>query len=80
VAGRAPGHNSIAWCVWHIAYGEDWGIATLRGDEILMRRNGWESRLRVAWPTFGMGMAAAEVAQLSAAIDLDALRDYFHAV
>ena len=28
-----PGHNSIAWCVWHIAYGEDWGIAALRGHQ-----------------------------------------------
>ncbi len=42
-----PGHNSIAWCVWHIAYGEDWGIAALRGDETLMRRDGWEGRLGV---------------------------------
>lgn len=75
-----PGHNSIAWCVWHIAYGEDWGIAALRGDETLMQRDGWEARLGVTWPTFGVGMTADEVAQLSTAIDLDALRDYYQAV
>jgi hypothetical protein len=75
-----PGHNSIAWCVWHIATGEDWGIATLRGDEQLLRRDGWETRLNWSWPTFGVGMTAAEVAEMSAAIDLDALRAYYQAV
>jgi DinB superfamily len=75
-----PGHNAIAWCVWHIASGEDWGIAALRGDEPLMTRDGWEARLGVTWPTFGVGMTAAEVADLSAAIDLDALREYYRAV
>jgi hypothetical protein len=24
-----PGHNSIAWIVWHIARGEDWGVNTM---------------------------------------------------
>jgi hypothetical protein len=75
-----PGHNSIAWCVWHIAYGEDWGIATLRGDETLMRRDGWETRLGFAWPTFGVQMTTAEVARISEDIVLDALRDYYGAV
>ena len=75
-----PGHNSIVWCVWHIAYGEDWGIAALRGDETLMRHDGWETRLGVTWPTFGAQMTAAEVAQLSEAINLDALPDYYRAV
>jgi hypothetical protein len=75
-----PGHNSIAWCVWHIAYGEDWGIAALRGDETLMRRDGWEARLGVAWPTFGVQMTADEAAQVGTAIDLDVLRDYYRAV
>jgi hypothetical protein len=75
-----PGHNSIAWCVWHIAAGEDWAIATLRGDEQVLRRDGWETRLNWSWPTFGVQMTAAEVADLSAAIDLEALREYHRAV
>ena len=75
-----PGHNSIAWCIWHIAIGEDWAIATLRGKEQLVRRDGWEARLGVTWPTFGMGMTSTEVAQLSAAIDLEVLREYYRAV
>jgi hypothetical protein len=75
-----PGHNSIAWCIWHLAYGEDWGIAALRGDETLMRRDGWEERLEFAWPTFGVQMTADEAARVGAAIDLDALRAYYRAV
>jgi hypothetical protein len=75
-----PGHNSVAWCVWHIAYGEDWGIATLRGDEPLMRRDGWDGRLGFAWPTFGIQMTAAEAAWVGETIDLDALRAYYRAV
>ena len=75
-----PGHNSIAWCVWHIAYGEDWAIATLRGDQTLMQRDGWTERLGFAWPTFGIQMTAAEAARVGEAIDLDALRAYYRAV
>jgi hypothetical protein len=75
-----PGHNSIAWCVWHIAYGEDWAIATLRGDETLMRRDGWEDRLGFSWPTFGIQMTAEEADRVGEAIDLDVLRAYYRAV
>jgi hypothetical protein len=75
-----PGHNSIAWCVWHIAYGEDWAVAALRGDETLMRRDDWEARLGFAWPTFGVQMTASEAAQVGDAIDLDALGAYYRAV
>jgi hypothetical protein len=75
-----PGHNAIAWCIWHIARGEDWGVATLRGGEELHTRERWAARLGVDWPNFGMGMAAADVARLSATIDLGALRAYYDAV
>ena len=36
-----PGHNSIAWCVWHAAHGKDWSIAALRGDAKILTRDGW---------------------------------------
>ncbi len=75
-----PGHNSIAWCVWHIANGEDWGIAALRGDETLMRRDGWEEKLGFSWPTFGVQMTANEAARVGEEIDLEALREYYRAV
>ena len=75
-----PGHNSIAWCVWHIARGEDWAVSVIRGDEQLLVRDGWEHRLGVARRDFGMGMTAQEAADLSASIDLDALRGYYDAI
>jgi hypothetical protein len=75
-----PGHNAIAWCVWHIASGEDWAIATLRGDQTLMQRDGWEGRLGFAWPTFGIQMTAEQAARVGETIDLDALRAYYRAV
>jgi hypothetical protein len=74
------GHNSIAWCVWHIASGEDWAIATLRGDQTLMRRDGWEGRLGFSWPTFGIQMTADQAARVAETIDLEALRAYYRAV
>ena len=75
-----PGHNSVAWCVWHTASGEDWAIAALRGDEPLMRRDGWEERLGFSWPTFGVQMTTDEAARVGEAIDLDVLRAYYRAV
>jgi hypothetical protein len=76
-----PGHNSVAWNVWHIARGEDWGVNTmLRGHEQVLTRDGWDARMGVRRRDFGLGMTTAEVADLSAAIDLDALRGYYAAV
>jgi hypothetical protein len=75
-----PGHNSIAWNVWHIARGEDWAVTVLRGGEQLLTRDGWDRRMGAMRRDFGAGMAAIEAAELSAAIDLDALRGYWHAV
>jgi hypothetical protein len=76
-----PGHNSITWCVWHIARGEDWAVRTmLQGQEQLLTRDGWDARLGVGRRDFGAGMTADEVAELSARIDLEALRAYYHAV
>lgn len=75
-----PGHNSVVWNVWHCAQTEDWGVSALRGDDMLVRRDGWEERLGFSWPTFGMGMTTEEVTRLSETIDLDAVRSYYNAV
>lgn len=76
-----PGHNSIAWCIWHIARGEDWTIQTiLQEREQLLTRDGWGERMGVSYPGFGGGMARAEMIALSERIDLGALRGYYHAV
>ena len=75
-----PGHNSIAWNVWHIARGEDWAVTVLGRDEQLLTRHGWDRRMGAMRRDFGAGMSAAEAADLSAAIDIDALRGYWDAV
>lgn len=75
------GHNSIAWCLWHIARGEDWAVNTmLRGEEQALTRNRWNERLGVDRPDWGPGMTEDEVADLTAKIDLAALKEYFAAV
>jgi DinB superfamily len=72
--------NSLAWLMWHIARAED-----IMANVIVSGRNqvfddGWAPRLKISRPDFGIGMSKAEVAELSAAIDLAALRDYRDAV
>jgi hypothetical protein len=76
-----PHHNSIAWCLWHIARGEDWTIQTiLQEREQLLTRVGWAARLGVDEPGFGGGMSRADMIALSERIDLDGLRGYYDAV
>ena len=76
-----PGHNSLAWIIWHIARGEDWGVnAMFRGEEQVLTRDGWIHRLGVPRQDFGNGMTEDEVTDLTRRIDLDALRGYFDAV
>ena len=76
-----PGHNSVAWLLWHIARGEDWAIQTiLQGREQLLTREGWGERMGVTYPGFGGGMSREEMIALSEQIDLEALRGYYTAV
>ena len=76
-----PGHNSIAWLLWHIARGEDWAInAMLRGEPELWTRDGWMGRCGVEGLDWGPGMSQAEVDDLSHRIDIDALKEYYRAV
>ncbi|HYB42851.1 MAG TPA: DinB family protein [Candidatus Methylomirabilis sp.] len=72
--------NSIAWVMWHIARAEDiMANLVLSGrDQVL--DEGWLSRLKTPRRDFGIGMAKPEVAELSAKIDVGALRDYRDAV
>jgi hypothetical protein len=76
-----PGHNSIAWLLWHIARGEDWAIQTiLQGGEQLLIREDWGTRMGVTYPGFGGGMRREEMIALTEQIDLEALREYYTAV
>ncbi len=78
---KLPGYNSIAWVIWHVARGEDWGInAMVRGEEQVLRLDGWHDRLGIDRLDWGFGMSEADVAALTETIDLDALRGYYDAV
>lgn len=76
-----PGHNSVAWTIWHNARGEDWAVQTIvQGREQLLTRDGWDTRMGVMYPGFGGGMQRDEMIALSEQIDLTALRGYYDAV
>jgi hypothetical protein len=75
------GLNSVAWLVWHASRVEDAAVSRFVADRPQVLDEGsWSERLRVARRDVGTAMAATEVAALSAAIDLDALRAYARAV
>ena len=71
---RPHGVNSIAWLLWHLARCEDVGVNRLVVDRPqLLDDEGWLARLGVPRRDIGTGMTSDE---LSARVDLAALRDY----
>jgi hypothetical protein len=82
-ARRIPrnGKHSIVWIIWHLARIEDVTMNLLvSGDPQLLHRENWLVRLQVTLQHTGNEMESAEVADLSAAVDLKALRAYRLAV
>ncbi len=81
VRGRPhPGVNTVAWLLWHAARVEDVGMNRFVGDRPQVLDEGWRERLGVPRRDVGTGMSDAEVDDLSARIDLQALRGYWEAV
>lgn len=75
------GVNTIAWIVWHVARAEDIAVNRfVAHSPQLFFDGGWGTRMNVPYSDFGVGMTADEVSDLSARIDLDALRAYWVAV
>jgi hypothetical protein len=73
--------NSVAWIVWHTARGEDIGVSRFVAHRPqLFFEEAWGQRLNVPESDLGTGMTAAEVADLSARVDLTALRTYWDAL
>jgi uncharacterized damage-inducible protein DinB len=73
--------NSIAWLLWHIARGEDIGINLFVGrTSQVLNDEGWLARLNVTARDLGVGMSDEEADELSATVDLAALRGYWDAV
>lgn len=75
-----PGVNTVAWLLWHTARIEDVGVNRFVTDRPQVLDDGWGERLAVGRRDVGTGMNDAEVDDLSARIDLPALRGYWEAV
>jgi DinB family protein len=74
------GVNTIAWLLWHSARIEDVALNRFLADRPQVLSDGWLERLGVGRRDVGTGMNDAEVDELSAGIDLVALRGYRDAV
>jgi hypothetical protein len=73
--------NSIAWLLWHCTRIEDVTTNLLIADRPqVWEREGWLTRLRMHAQDVGTGMGDAEVDQVTAEIDLAALRAYRQSV
>ena len=76
-----PNVNTIAWLLWHTARIEDVGVNRVIADRPqVLDDEGWLGRMKIARRDVGTGMDDAEVDDLSARIDLGALRGYWDAV
>jgi hypothetical protein len=69
--------HSIAWCIWHLARIEDVTMnVLLAGSDQLFEQNAWANRLTVTTRDTGNAMSPIEIANLSAAVNIAALRAY----
>ena len=75
-----PGVNTVAWLLWHSARIEDVAMNRFLTDRPQVLDAGWLERLAVPRRDVGTGMKEAEVDELSARIDLQALKGYWDAV
>jgi hypothetical protein len=80
--GIPPGWaHSIAWLTWHCARIEDITMGMLlAGKDQLLHLDGWYERMQVPYRDTGNAMSPADVAHLSAHIDLPSLTAYRIAV
>jgi hypothetical protein len=73
--------TSLAWLFWHATRWEDVVVNTwVAGQPQVLVRQDWLAHLRVPDRHCGTAMPPAEAAQVSAQVDLDALRAYREAV
>ena len=72
--------NSLAWLMWHISRAEDVMVNIVINGRSQVLDDGWLPRLQIARRDFGIGMTKPEVTELTAGVDIAALRDYRDAV
>jgi hypothetical protein len=71
------GEHSIVWLLWHISRIEDVTMNILiAGSPQVFSGEDWPTRMKTAVRDTGNGMSPEGVVELSAAIDLEALRAY----
>ncbi|MFN8557984.1 MAG: DinB family protein [Dehalococcoidia bacterium] len=76
-----PSVNTPAWLLWHMARIEDVAVSRfVAGRPQLFDAGGWSARLGAPRRDVGTSMTAEEVDELSAKVDLMALRAYWGAV
>ena len=81
VRQRPHGLNSIVWLVWHATRVEDATVSRFVADRRQTFEEGhWQGRLGIDRRDVGPGMTGNDVAALSAAIDVPALREYVRVV
>lgn len=69
--------HSVAWCIWHIARIEDVTINILvGGNPQVISQNKWLERMNIKFCDTGNAMDDESMAELSATIDIKALREY----
>jgi phosphotransferase system IIB component len=69
--------HSVAWCVWHIARIEDVAMNLLvAGKPQVQNQDNWLTHMRIDVQDTGNGMDQDRIANLSALIDIEALRAY----
>jgi len=73
--------HSVAWLLWHIARCEDITMNLLvAGSPQVLHQDHWLERMKITAQDTGNAMSREEIAQFSAAIDIEALRAYRVAV
>jgi hypothetical protein len=73
--------HSIAWALWHMTRIEDATLNLLiAGSPQVLLQEGWLDRMEITERDTGNAMRPAEVAKLSAAINMQALRAYRRSV
>ena len=76
-----PGLNSLAWLLWHMARTEDVVMNLLvAGQPQVLQDGDWLHRLHVARSDIGTGAGDADVARISASVDIPSLLAYRLAV
>ncbi len=75
------GEHSIIWLMWHAARCEDitWNLLVAGGAQVLFS-GGWLEKMKTNLCDTGNAMSVAEIARFSAAVDVQAVRNYRTAV